>query len=232
MPLDKDRKRIIRRRMKTTGESYTTARKHVVARRPQTKRAAATATKASSPDQAAIAGKSDATIKRQTGHAWSDWLRMLEADGAATMNHAEIARLVHDRYGVDGWWAQTVTVGYERLTGRRERGQRMSGAYEASKSRTFAVPVVRLFDAWADDRIRRRWLTDARAAVRTATSPKSLRLQWPDGTIVAVWFTTKGAGKSNVALAHTKLPSRAAMEQAKTEWTVRLDALARTLDAS
>jgi hypothetical protein len=33
MTRDKDRKRIIRNRMKSTGESYTTARRHVVARR-------------------------------------------------------------------------------------------------------------------------------------------------------------------------------------------------------
>ncbi len=122
-----------------------------------------------------------------------------------------------------------VTVGYERLKGRRERGQRMSGAFEASKSKTFNAPVRKLFDAWADDAKRQRWLRDVDATVRTATSPKSMRLQWPDGTIVAVWFTAKDDGKSNVALAHTKLASKAALERAKAEWGTRLDLLGKLL---
>jgi hypothetical protein len=61
--------------------------------------------------------------------------------------------------------------------------------------------------------------------VRSATAPKAMRLQWSDGTIVIVNFTAKGRGKSAVALAHTKLPNRAAAEEAKTYWTDRLDAL-------
>ena len=145
------------------------------------------------------------------------------------MAHGDVARLVHDKFAVRDWWSQTVTVGYERLKGRRQRGQRMSGAFEASKSKTFNAPAKRLIDAWADDSKRRRWLRDVDATVRTATSPKSMRLQWPDGTIVAVWFTSKGDGKSNVALAHTKLASKAALEKAKADWGTRLDLLAKLL---
>jgi hypothetical protein len=231
MTRDKDRKRIIRNRMKTTGESYTTARRHVVTRAAKSAPRAATARTASPPiDYASVAGQSDETIERQTGHNWQEWIRLLDADGAVTMKHGDIARLVHDKHGVGDWWSQAVTVGYERLKGLRERGQRMNGAYEVSKSKTFNVPVTSLFDAWADKTKRRRWLDDIDATIRTATSPKSMRLQWPDGTIVAVWFTSKGATKSVVALAHTKLTSRAALEKSKTEWGARLEALSRLLE--
>jgi hypothetical protein len=230
MTLDKDRKRIIRSRMKTTGESYTTARRHVLARAAQrNQRQAATGTSVAVVNHAALAGMSDAKIKQQTGHDWPDWVRLLDADGAAEMTHGQVARIVHDKYGVADWWSQTVTVGYERVKGRRERGQRMDGAYEASKSKTFRVPVATLFDAFADKTKRRRWLDGVDASVRTATAPKSMRLQWPDGTIVALWFTSKGDAKSAIALAHTKLTTRAAMEKAKTDWGTRLDRLARLL---
>jgi hypothetical protein len=230
MTRDKDRKRIIRNRMKATGESYTTARRHVVAR--ATKRSsppATTTVHAPVRDHAQVAGMSDDKIKRQTGHDWPEWVRLLDAEGAATMAHRDVARIVHDKYGVADWWSQTVTVGYERLKGRRQRGQRMDGAFEVSKSKTFAVPVTTLFDAFADAAQRRRWLPGVDATIRTATSPKSMRLQWPDGTIVALWFTTKGAKKSNVALAHTKLTSRGALEQTRSDWGARLDALGRLL---
>jgi hypothetical protein len=228
MTRDKDRKRIIRNRMATTGESYTTARRQVIAR--ATKMRPSLAAIAREPiDHAAIAGMSNDKIKQQTGHTWTDWVRLLDHHGAETMRHRDIARLVHEQYNVNGWWSQTVTVGYERLKGRRERGQRIDGAYEVSKSKTLDVPVDALFAAVADDRTRRRWMGRINATVRTSTAAKSMRLQWPDGTIVAFWFSSKGASKSVVSLAHSKLTTRSAMEQTKAEWSTRLDALARVL---
>jgi hypothetical protein len=232
MTLDKDRKRIIRTRMKTTGESYTTARQHVVARAAKRSAGpAATSAPARVVDHGRVAGKSDPTIKQRTGYDWQEWLRLLDAEDAAALTHRDRARIIHEKYGVPGWWSQTVAVGYERLKGLRERGQRMSGAFEASKSKTFSVPVSVLYDAWADNAKRQRWLQDVDPGVRTAKKPKSMRLQWPDGTVVAVWFTGKGDGKSAVALAHMKLTSRTEMEKAKTLWESRLEALKRLLSS-
>ena len=223
MTRNKDLKRVIRTRMKKTGESYTAARAHVVSQAPiEQPRTVA---------YAALAGMSDDKIAAKTGRTWREWTRALDADGAAAMPHRDIATAVHEKHGVGDWWAQTVTVGYERIKGLRDRGQRRGGSYEVTKSRTLNVPVTALFRAWADTRARRRWL-GVDAAVRTATPPKSMRLQWPDGTIVVVGFTPKGASKSMVALAHTKLPDRSAADKAKRYWSDRLDALASSLAAS
>jgi hypothetical protein len=224
MPRDKDRKRIIRNRMKKTGESYTTARAHVISK-----------TKPKQPPSAgeihhaALAGMSDDKIAAKTGRTWREWVQVLDADGAAAMPHRDIAALVHGKHRVGDWWAQTVTVGYERIKGLRDRGQRRGGGYEAGKSRTFNVPVMALFKAWAEAPTRRRWLDGDDIAVRTATAPKSIRLQWPDGTIVVAGFMAKGDGKSAVAVVHTKLRDRAASENAKRYWTARLDALGAVL---
>jgi uncharacterized protein YndB with AHSA1/START domain len=136
---------------------------------------------------------------------------------------------VHRAYEIDGWWSQAVTVGYERIKGLRARGQRRDGTFEASKSRTYPVPVAVLFEAWTDAKVRRRWLTGASVKVRTATKSKSLRLDWADGTLIALGFTAKGASKSQVALSHTKLPDRAAADRMKTYWAERLDALGEAL---
>ena len=223
MPRDKDRKRIIRERMKKTGESYTTARAHVLSKKPSNRPAAP------ARDLASLAGMKDDAIAAKTGRTWRQWVRALDADGAAAMPHREIAEIVHKKHRVGDWWAQSVTVGYERIKGLRERGQRRNGTYEATKSRTFNVPVNTLFDAWADETARRRWLDGVKAVVRTARAPKSMRLQWPDGTLVAVGFMAKGHGKSAVALAHTKLRDRAASGNAKEYWTGRLDALGSLL---
>jgi hypothetical protein len=220
MPRDKDRKRIIRRRMKKTGESYTAAREHVLSKAEEKRPSAPRV------DHAALAGMGDDKIAAKTGRTWQEWVRVLDSDDAMAMSHRDIAALVHGKHGVDDWWSQTVTVGYERIKGLREKGQRRSGHYEVTKSKTFDVPVSVLFEAWADDDARRRWLDNVETNVRTATAPKSIRLQWPDGTIVAAGFTAKGGSRSMVALAHTKLSDRASSDKAKKYWTARLDALA------
>jgi hypothetical protein len=226
VPANKDLKRIVRARMEKTGESYTAARAHVISK----------ATPKEPPgravDHAALAGMSDDKIAAKTGRTWREWVRLLDADNAAAMPHRNIAELVHGKHQVPDWWAQTVTVGYERIKGLRDRGQRRGGGYEAGKSRTFDVPVKKLFDAWAHEATRRRWLERNDVAVRTATSPKGIRLQWPDGTVVIVLFTPKGRTKSVVSVVHTKLPDRSAMDTAKKYWSGRLDALDSLLNGS
>ena len=101
-------------------------------------------------DYAALAGMSDEKVKAKTGCTWERWVYALDRHGAEQMSHRDIAALVNEKYKIDGWWSQTVTVGYERIKGLRARGQRRDGTYEATKSRTFNVPVTTLFDAWAD----------------------------------------------------------------------------------
>jgi uncharacterized protein YndB with AHSA1/START domain len=174
----------------------------------------------------------DATIQVKTGRTWERWVATLDERGADRMEHRDIARLVNQQYGVDGWWAQTVTVGYERIKGLRERGQRRGGSYEASKSRTFNVPVTALFDACADEATRRRWLDGATHRMTRANRPRSIRIRWDDGTLVVLWFTEKAAAKCSVAVQHTKLPDRPAAERLKEFWSERLAALAALLPTS
>jgi len=237
MPHNKDLKRLVRARMKKTGEAYTAARSHIITK-PKTTSAPRASVAASVPtaasaikpaEYAAIAGMSDEKLKAKTGCTWERWVYALDRKGAEKMSHTDIARLVNEKYKVDGWWSQTVTVGYERIKGLRARGQRRDGSYEANKSRTFNVPVTTLFDAWVDEGVRRRWLNGDSVKVRTATSPKSMRLGWRDGGIIAVGFAAKGKSKSSVALAHTKLPDKATADHFKQYWSDRLDALGEVL---
>ena len=240
MPTNKDLKRLVRARMHKTGEAYTTARAHIV-RTPTTKPASRTATAslssvsavaaANSQNYAELAGISDAAIKEKTGCTWEKWVYALDRRGAQSMSHRDIAALVREKYKVGNWWSQTVTVGYERIKGLRARGQDRDGTYEASKSRTFNVPVTKLFEAWADPSIRRRWLKDPGVKVRTSTAPKTMRLGFPDGAVAAVGFTSKGRSKSSVALEQTRLRDRDEAERVKKEWSDRLDALAEVLKA-
>jgi len=229
MPINKDLKRLVRARMKKTGEAYTTARAHLL-KKPRRKTVSKTVLAAAKKvDYAALAGTSDATIKAKTGCTWERWVGALDYLGAKEMSHRDIAALVSKKYKIDGWWAQTVTVGYERIKGLRARGQRRDGTYEATKSRTFDVPVKTLFEAWADASVRRRWLDGESVKVRTATAPKSMRLGWSDGSIIAIGFEAKGVSKSSVAVQHTKLPDKETADRLKQYWSDRLDTLGEAL---
>jgi hypothetical protein len=230
MPRNKDLKRLVRARMSKTGESYTTSRARITARAASGSNAAAAVVDAPpAPDYAALAGSADATIAAKTGRSWKSWVEALDRYDASTMAHRDIAALVNTKFDVDGWWSQMVTVGYERIKGLRARGQRRDGTYEANKSRTFNVPVATLFAAWADARRRGRWLDGTIGNVRTATKNRSIRLDGPDRSIVAVGFTAKGPSKSIVAVQHTKLRDAGSASRLKQYWSERLDALADVL---
>ncbi len=230
MPSQKDFKRLVRARMRKTGEAYTAARAKLLAK-PSRSRTAKKIARASAPavDYAKLAGMSDVVVKEKTGCQWDRWVKALDQHGAAEMPHREIVDLVQKKYKVGDWWSQMVTVGYERIKGLRARGQRRDGSYEATKSRTFNVPVDALHRAFADAAIRKRWLAEPGVRVRTSTPPKSIRLGFVDGSIVAAGFTPKGDAKSMVALSHAKLPTREAAERVKRYWTERFAALADAL---
>jgi hypothetical protein len=223
MPTNKDFKRLVRGRMQKTGESYTAARSHLVHQRHAPTPAPA------APDYAKLAGVSDESVRAKTGCAWAKWVWTLDRVGAAEMSHRDIARYVSEHFEISGWWAQTVTVGYERIRGLRDIGQRRGGSYEVSKSKTFAVPIARVYRAIRDARQRARWL-DERPTIRAATTNKTVRMAWPDGTAVEAYFVAKGAAKAQVAVQHRKLKDRAAVARQKAFWTERLAALGEILN--
>ena len=230
MPRNKDFKRLVRARMKKTGEAYTSARAQIL-KKPKAKITSrvAAGSGVSKQDYAALAGMSDASIKAKTGCNWERWVKTLDRWGAEKKSHGEIASMVAKTWKIDGWWSQTVTVGYERIKGLRARGQRRDGSYEATKSRTFDVPVETLFDAWADKRVRDRWLESPDVKVRTATPSKSIRLGLADGSILAVGFLPKGKAKSSVAVSQMKLPDKETASRLKQYWSEKLDALGGVL---
>lgn len=223
MPKNKDLKRIIRTRMKKTGESYTTARAHLSRRQNST---AATVPEGRYAD---IADMSDASVRAKTGRTWKQWTRVLDAVDAVDMPHRYIARYLQDEHELPAWWAQTVTVGYERIRGLRDVGQRRGGAYEVNKSKTISAPVAAVYKAIADGRRRSRWLPAVKPTVRGTTPEKTIRMTWPDDTSVVFQLVSKGAQKTQVTVQHMKLTGKRDAERLKVFWKERLDALSELL---
>jgi len=231
MTTNKDFKRLVRGRMLKTGESYTAARSNLIQSSRADRRTGGptVGSPVAKLDYAKRAGWSDDLIKAKTGCDWGRWVKALDHAKAHEWPHKEIARYISEKYQVPGWWTQTVTVGYERIKGLRAIGQRRDGGYEANKSRTYPVPLARLYRGFSDKRNRAKWLPGVDVTIRTATKDKSMRITWPDGTSVVVGFLSKGSGQSSVYMQHGKLPDKAAAEKVKAFWGERLGALAEVL---
>lgn len=203
--------------MEKTGERYSAAR-------------AALLTAESKEAEAPALTVSDDVIRRRTGRGWEEWFDLLDDSGAIAKPHPEIARWLRLEHGIDGWSAQSVTVSYERARGRRAVGEHSDG-FAITASKTVAVPVDRLYDAFVDESLRRHWLPDGQLRERTATKPKSARFDWGDGeTRVIVGFTAKGDAKSVVDLEHARLPDAAEAERMKAYWRERVAALKEVLE--
>jgi hypothetical protein len=168
---------------------------------------------------------SDEAIAAQTGRTWTQWIAALDRAGARKLSHTEIARLVHGRFEVGDWWAQSVTVGYERLTGRRANLQK-SGGFAASGSLTVAADLERLYDTAADAKRQRKWLPPG-VVVHKVTRPKSMRATAGNGArSISFYFYAKGPSKSQVTVQQEKLATQTAALKLKQIWAESLRDLA------
>jgi uncharacterized protein YndB with AHSA1/START domain len=123
-----------------------------------------------------------------------------------------------------------VTVSYERARKLRAVGEHSDG-FTITASKTVAVPVDRLYEAFVDESLRRRWLPDGELRERTATKPKGARYDWGSGeTRLVVWFEAKGEAKSVVALQHERLADAGEAERMKAFWRDRVAALKQVLE--
>jgi uncharacterized protein YndB with AHSA1/START domain len=146
------------------------------------------------------------------------------------MPHKEIALMLSRKFAVPDWWSQMVTVGYEQARGLRAVNER-AGGFAANASRTVDIPLRRLFDAWSDPQVRARWLLDAPVEVRRTTDGKSIRMSWTVGdSSVDVGFFAKGADKSQVQVAHSKLKNATAVARQKAFWGDALERLKALLE--
>jgi hypothetical protein len=257
-------KQIIRARAAKTGERYTTARRHVLknvagaahmeGRRrpvrgtpdaPATLNAARTKV-AAQPTPTPVAAKgsvSDAKAREKTGHGLDHWFAVLDQFGGVEKGHTASARHLHDDHGVPGWYAQGITVAYERARGARTLNQRMSGDYEVSVSKVVGGDTGAVVRAFTDPRQRAQWLATADpelsaalAAALQARSSKGVvvrsdgqgrfRYKWGT-TTVQFYLLPKPDGRTSVVVTHMKLPDGVTLESSRATWRAALASLAR-----
>lgn len=212
MTRNKSFKSRVRSRMGKTGESYTAARRQLIA--------------------PSIEIVTPSTMRTASGQSHEEWFTLLDAWDAHTRPHKEIARWLVDEHGVKGWWAQTITVAYEQARGLREPGQRCDGDFSVSASKTINVSAEQATAAFMDAELRARWLPGVDLHVRTARPGKSVRALWPDGkTQINMGVVVKGPEKTQVSVAIEKLPDAESAAEMRALWRERMADLKKVLES-
>ena len=161
-----------------------------------------------------------------TGKARGEWHALLDAENAATWSHADIAAWLHREHGVDGWWAQGITVGYEQARGLRVPGQQPDGSFAAGSSKTVEGDLLEVLEkaitVFGDH------LGTSPVSISRAAKHPTARWVLADGTGVLITISPGPVGtvrRARVAATRTRLASEQALEGAKDELATVLQRL-------
>lgn len=188
----------------------------------------------------------DEIVVERTGRTRAAWFEVLDACDARTRGHKASAAFLMDRHGVAPWWAQAITVEYERARGIRSFGERSDG-FACSVQRALAVPAGRAWAAFEDPaevsrwtaaphvhrlRTRGRWrdALGGRGAFQRVVPLRYVRFSWnhprsAPGSVVEVEFAARSEDRVTVKLTHRRIRSEEEREALRAHWSWALDSL-------
>ncbi|TLP79389.1 DUF4287 domain-containing protein [Nesterenkonia sphaerica] len=174
---------------------------------------------------------SDETIRAKTGHDWQEWVALIDAGPGRDAGHTAIATWVGEEHGVPGWWAQGVTVGYERITGRRLPGEMPDGTFTISRSKTIGLEWTQLRGLLDDPAARSALLPAMIADERSKPGVKAPKFTLTDpetrtGLGVLQFSSVPAKAGGRLTVTHEKLSSPERAEAWKQFWAAWLDDLA------
>ncbi|MBB6093924.1 hypothetical protein HNQ60_002805 [Povalibacter uvarum] len=176
---------------------------------------------------------SDDAVEAKTGKTWKAWFAALDKAGAKKLDHKAIAHLLSKEHGVPGWWAQNITVEYERSRGLRVRHQTTSG-FSVGVNKTIATTLSALYAATATEARRAKWFPAGAFAASSQTKNKYLNGSWKGSARLNVGFYAKkgsGDGKAQIAIQVGKLKAEADVERERKAWKAAVERLQEQLEA-
>ena len=169
-------------------------------------------------------------VIEKTGKSWIEWLRILDKARAKEMSHKEIAIYLKKNHNIGAWWAQMVTVTYEKERGLRDDHEKLGG-FEISKSKTINVSLDNLFAYVTNKKLREKWLDKIPIKIRKETKNRSMRITWlEDNTNLELNFYEKSDKKSQIVAQHNKLKTKKGAEEKKKYWDIKLGQLKALLE--
>ncbi len=203
--------------MEKTGEKYGAARR-VLLEQAAARSAAGGRAWISQPEIA------DQRVLDATGRSWDEWCDIIDAWPQHVDGHPAVAAWLEAEHKLSGWWAQGVTVGWERITGRRLPGEMPDGTFTANKSRTVEADAAGLRRLLLDDADRADLFPGHSVALLSKPSAKAIRLGFSD-SVALLSLTLKAGGRVAVSVQHSKLADADAIDEWKFYWDEWLDAI-------
>ena len=205
----------------------------------------------SNPHQT-LSGVSSEAVARATGRDWEEWLAFLDELEAHEMTHREIVALVARTGGLtNGWWQQTVAVGYEQARGRRVVGQTSGADFQIGVQKTLPVSPGAAWGLLAGRPGRDVWLGECDAIdfrkgerystaegvsgeVRSVVPGQRLRLTWcspelEQPSTLQIYLASTGE-KTSFRFHQERLSSLEERERMRTHWREVLEKLSNLVE--
>jgi uncharacterized protein YndB with AHSA1/START domain len=200
-----------------------------------------------------LGGKSAEAVTKATGKNWNQWIKLLDKGGMKDKDHTHIAEWVYKHYGdeaakdgVSGWWAQSITVGYEYHHGKRKPGQTKEAGYQVGVQKTCDLSPAKAWEFLMSPTGLGIWLGEVddfapfagyayrtkagiSGEIRTVDKNKRLRLTWklPEwrnvSTVQVYLLPTKA--KTAILFHQEKLAGSAQRKLMADHWQAILDKL-------
>lgn len=195
---------------------------------------------------------SNESIKAKTGRGWAEWIKVIDGLGGADMTHKEIVQKLYEKsLGTNGWWRQSITVGYEKIKGRRVLGQTADQGFEVGVHKTLPVERDELWEFLLSRQGLKLWLgtleelilerkqpyktaEDTEGEVRTFKESEFIRMTWqPRGrrtpTTLQIRMNSTGENKTRFSFHHEKLEDPKDREAMRDHWRDVTEKIAKAL---
>lgn len=194
-------------------------------------------------------GISDEAIARATGRNWNAWLRFLDDMGVQELDHKGIVAVVAGPGGLaNGWWQQSVAIGYEQARDLRVVGQTSGGGYQIGVQKTLPLRPESAWSLLMEGPGRMLWLGEVDklefqrgqryqsrqghwGEVRSVVVGRRIRLTWHSAELEApstLQVTIIPAGEnSSVRFHQERLSSLEERERMRQRWREALEGLSQ-----
>ena len=194
-----------------------------------------------------LGGMSDDAVSKATGRNWAGWLEFLDGQGAQKMDHKEIVALLAGPGGIDnGWWQQSIAIGYEQARRMRVVGQTSAGGYQVGVQKTLPVPPETAWNLLTEEPGRAIWLGEVDnlefqrgerfqtgegvwGEIRTVAVGQRVRLTWQNPELaqpstLQVTIVPTG-GRASVRFHQERLSGPEEREKMREHWRRALEEL-------
>lgn len=196
-------------------------------------------------------GIKDSSVIKATGRSITDWVTTIQNSQKGDLSHREIAEFLSKEHGLTSWWAQEITVLYEKQTGKRVTGQTQSSGFQIGVSKTLPVKrdelwniiiTPKVFALIVSDNInpetiinqKRTSETGIEYKITTWESRSHMRMQWklPEWhsySILQVRLAAQKSGRTVLTFHQEKMADESIREDMRLHWKEVLTKLEQTI---